>query len=163
MFVLAVLVLAGCSTRPASSGDLDLRTGCSSVVAERINLGAQVVTDVHAVDCRDPNRRPLAHNLAVDRVAQAVWKWLELPVDAVHVTISVTGTSPDDSPSVLTADELAARFGPGPSGVVWPVPERSNETIWVLLPVAYLATGLVMLLMVRRLRRAGVVVVLLRR
>lgn len=86
MLVLAVLLLVGCSAGSDSSGDLDPRTGRSSVVAERRNVGAQVVLDVHAVDCRDPNGAPLAQDLAACWVAQTAWQSLALPVDAVHVT-----------------------------------------------------------------------------
>ncbi len=133
------------------------------MVAQRANIEAQVVLDVHAVNCRGPNRMPLTQDLAVGVVAHAAWQSLQLPVDAVHVTVAASGAPPDESPSILTSDELADRFGPGPSGVVWPVSERSDERIWVLLPLAYFAAGVAMLLVVRRLQRAGVVVVLLRR
>lgn len=163
LLILAVLVTVGCSSVPTSSGDLDRRTGCSLVVAERTAAGEQVVVDVRAADCRDANGMLLARDLAVDRVAQAVWQSLELPVDAVTVTVSEAGASPEDVPATITGDELAERFGAGPSGAVWPVLDKSDESIWVVLPVAYLAAGLAMALLVRRLRRAGVVVVLLRR
>ncbi len=161
--LIAILFVAGCSIKPASSGDLDLRTGCSWVVAERSMVSTQVVMDVRASDCRDANGLPLERGLAVDRVAQAVWQSLELPVDAVRVAAAVAEASPEDTPTTVTGVELAERFGPGPSGAVWPVPDSSDESIWLALPVAYLVAGLAMLLLVRRLRRAGLVVELLRR
>jgi hypothetical protein len=161
--LVAILFVAACSTKPASSGDLDRRTGCSSVVAERGMIGAQVVMGVRAIDCRRPDGQLLGRDVAVDRVAKAVWQSIHLPVDAVHIGVSDTGASPVDAPTTISRSDLTERFGRGPSGVVWPVRERPDERIWVVLPVAYLATGAAMLLLLRRLRSAGLVVVLLRR
>ncbi|BBG01228.1 MULTISPECIES: hypothetical protein [Pseudonocardia] len=73
LLVMAIMFVAGCSTKPASSGNLDRRTGCSSVVAGRSVVGAQVVMDVRAIDCRGQNGQLLEGALAVDRVAHAVW------------------------------------------------------------------------------------------
>lgn len=163
LFGLSVLLGVGCSSMPRSSGDLDRRSGCSLVVAERTQDHAHVVMDVHASGCRDRNGQLLEPAQAVDRVAHAVWQSLELPVDAVRVSVSALEASPHGTPMTMTRDELIERFGRGPSGVVWPVRDRSDETIWVVLPLAYIAAGVTMLLLVRCLRRAGVVVVLLRR
>lgn len=159
----SVLFGVGCSSMPRSSGDLDRRSGCSLVVAERTQDRAHVVMDVHASDCRDQNGQLLERAQAVDRVAHTVWQSLELPVDAVRVSVSAPEASPDGTPTTITRDELTDRFGRGPSGVVWPVRNRSDETIWVVLPLAYIAAGVTMLLLVRCLRRAGLVVVLVRR
>jgi hypothetical protein len=161
ILVVAIL-LAGCSRLPTSSGDLDLRTGCPFVVAQRAMVGSDVVMDVQASSCRNPDGVLLPSEQAVDRLAQAVWQSLELPVDAIHVEVSAPAFDGDGT-ATITSKELSERFGSGPSGVVWPVSDRPNEIIWVMLPIGYLATGLVMLLFARRLRRAGVVVVLLRR
>lgn len=160
---LSVLCGVGCSSIPRSSGDLDRRSGCSLVVAERTQDRAQVVMDMHASGCRDQNGQLLERAQAVDRVAHAVWQSLELPVDAVRVSVSAPGALPEGTPTTIARDDLTERFGRGPSGVVWPVRDRPDETIWVVLPLAYLAAGVAMLLLVRGLRRAGVVVVLLRR
>lgn len=161
--LISILFVTGCSIKPASSGDLDLRTGCAWAVAERSMTSTQVVMDVRASDCRDSNGLLLERGLAVDRIAEAVWQTLGLPVDVVRVTVSEAGASREDASTTITGDELAERFGPGPSGAVWPVSDRADESIWVVLPVAHFAAGLAMLLLVRRLRGAGLVVVLLRR
>lgn len=160
---LSVLLGVGCSSMPRSSGDLDQRSGCSLVVAERTQDHTQVVMDVHASDCRDRNGQQVERAQAVERVAHAVWESLELPVDAVRVSVSALGASPEGTSTTITRDELTERFGRGPSGVVWPVRDRSNESIWVVLPLACVATGVAVLLQVRGLRCAGLVVVLLRR
>ncbi|MGD9990131.1 hypothetical protein [Pseudonocardia sp.] len=160
---LSVLFGVGCSSMPRSSGDLDQRSGCSLVVAERTQVGTQVVMDVHVSGCRDQNGNLLERTPAVDRVAHAIWQSLELPVDAVRVSVSAPGASAEGTLTTIARDELTERFGRGPSGVVWPVRDWPNETIWVVLPLAYLAVGMAMLLLVRGIRRAGLVVVLLRR
>lgn len=160
---LSVLFGIACSSIPGSSGDLDRRSGCSSVVVELAQVGGQVMMDVHASGCRDQNGHLLDRAPAVDRVAHAVWQSLELPVDAIRVSISAPGASPQGPPTTISRDELTKRFGRGPSGVVWPARDRPNDAIWVVLPLAYLAAGVTMLLLVRAHRRAGLVVVLLGR
>lgn len=154
--VMAILLTVGCSRLSMSTGDLDLRTGCSFVVAERIMVGSDVVMDVQASDCRNPDGSLLPSDQAVDRLAQAVWQSLELRVNTIRVKLGGTTTN-------IPSEVLTERFGQGPTGVVWPVSDPPNESIWVLLPIGYLALGVMMLLLARRLRRAGVVVVLLRR
>lgn len=163
MLGLSVLFGLGCSSIPRSPGDLDHRSGCSLVLAERTQVRAQLVMYVHASDCRDRNGHLLERAQAVDRVAHAVWQSLELPVDAIRVSVSAPGRSPEGAPTTIARDELTERFGRGPSGVVWPVRDRSDETIWIVLPLAYLTAVVTMLLLVRGLRRVGLVIVLLRR
>lgn len=159
---VAILLTVGCSRLSTSTGDLDLRTGCSFVVAERIMVGSDVVVDVQASDCRNPDGSLLPSDQAVDRLAQAVWQSLELRVNAIRVKLGGTA-SQSDATTTIPSEELTERFGQGPTGVVWPVSDPPNESIWVALPIGYLALGFMMLLLARRLRRAGVVVVLLRR
>lgn len=139
--------------------DLARRVGCSSVTVQRINVGADVLVVVHADGCRIPQGRAPTSVEVAQRLASTVWRSLELPVDAIRVEQSgvVPGTT------VLTATELAQRFGPGPSGIVRPASDRRDDRIWLLLPIGHLVAGLTMVLAVRRMRRAGVVVLLFRR
>lgn len=158
--IITVLVGASCSSATSSSGDLDTRTGCAVVTASPTTVGSQVVMDVRATGCRAPDGSPLSHDDAADRLVQAMWHSLRLPVDAIHVRALDPADARYDTATVVTSEELKARFGPGPPGVVWPGPERgADDGIWFLLPVAYLVGGLGMVWFVRR---AGVVVVFFR-
>ncbi len=158
--IIIALICAGCSPAASSSGDLDIRAGCAVVTATSTMAAAQVVADVRATGCRDSDGRPPSRDDTVDRLAEAVWRSLRLPVDALHVRVLDSTDAHDDSATVLTSEELEARFGPGPPGVVWPVLERgATDGIWFMLPVAYVIVGLGM---VRLVRRAGVVVVVFR-
>jgi hypothetical protein len=163
--LLIVLPLISCTERPSSSGDLNVHAGCDAVNARQTMVGPQVVMDVRAAGCRDPDGAELPRDDAVDRVAGAVWQSLRLPVDAIHVRLwqpPNAGVSPP--PVVIPDEELEDRFGPGPSGVVWPVLEHNaSERILFLLPIAYVVAGVGALWAARRLVRAGVVVVFLRR
>ncbi|MDN5750141.1 MAG: hypothetical protein L0H64_16785, partial [Pseudonocardia sp.] len=137
--IIIVLVGAGCSSADSSSGDLDTRTGCSAVTTSPTMAGSQVVMGVRARDCRGPDGRPLSTDEAVDRLAQAVWHSLRLPVDAIHIRVTRSAGTHDNPATVLTSAELEVRFGPGPPGVVWPPREHgTGDTIWFLLPIAYL-------------------------
>lgn len=87
--------------------------------------GPQVVVDVHATGCHGLDGRPLPRDEAVDRPAQAVWQSLELPVDAVHLTVS-DAESLDSLPVITGRDDLVERFGPSAAGVVWPIPRTAR-------------------------------------
>lgn len=162
--IIIALIFAGCSSAASSSGDLDTRAGCAVVTASPTMAGSQVVMDVRATGCRGPDGRPLSTDDAVDRLAQAVWHSLRLRVDAVHVRALQSGEAHENPAILVKSDELEARFGPGPSGVVWPVLERgTGDSIWILLPVAYVVAGLGVVWLAWRMRRAGIVVVIFRR
>lgn len=162
--IMIALVFAGCSSASSSSGDLDTRAGCALVTATPTMVGSQVVMDVRAMGCRGPNGRPLLRHDAVDRLAQAVWHSLRLPVDAVHIRALESDEAHDDAATVVTSEELEARFGPGPSGVVWPVLEHgASDGIWFLLPVAYLVAGLGIVWLARCMLHTGIVVLCFRR
>ena len=93
-----VMFFGAWSCLPSSSGDLGVRTGCASVTATRTMVGPQVVMAVTAQGCRGPDGRPLPHREAVDRLSQAVWRSLQLPVDAVHIRVP----QPADTPVIHT-------------------------------------------------------------
>lgn len=93
----------------------------------------------------------------------AAWRSLALPVDAVHVSVGGGGPYAPE-PVIIGRDELAERFGAGPHGAVWSAAGHPpSDSIWLLLPAAYAALAFVMIVFARRLRRAGVVVVIFRR
>lgn len=120
--------------------------------------------DVSAMDCRGPDGLLLPRDDAIDRLAQAVWHSLRLPVDAVHVRVLQSAEAHGDPAAIVTREELEARFGPGPSGVVWPILERgTGDGVWFLLPVAYVVAGLGFVWLAQRMRPAGIVVVFFRR
>lgn len=161
--IIIALIFAGCSSAASSSGDLHTRAGCAVVTASPTMAGSQVVMDVSATGCHDPNGRPLLTNDTVDRIAQAVWHSLRLPVDAVHIRVLQSGEAHDDMTTIMTSDGLEARFGPGPSGVVWPVLQRgTGDSIWFLLPAAYVVAALGIVCLARAMVRAGVVVLFFR-
>jgi len=144
--------VSGCGA--SSPGDLDARPGCDTVALTHSTSGPLVILDVETTGCGELGPD-------VDRVARAVWQSIELPVDAVRVTIP---DSPQPTPMYFDREQLDERFGPGPNGVVWPVDERGPaDAIWWLLPVAYAAVALMALHVVRRLSKAGVVGILFRR
>lgn len=162
--ITIALIFGGCSSAASSSGDLDIRTGCAIVTATPTMVGAQVVTDVTASGCRGAERRPLPRDVAVDRVARDVWRSLRLPVDAIQVRTPPSVGSLDGPATVLTSEQLENRYGPGPSGVVWPARERgTGDRIWFLLPLAYAVSGLGIVWLARCMVRAGVVVLYFRR
>lgn len=156
--IIIALAFAGCSSPGSSSGDLDTRAGCAVVTATPTMAGSLVVMDVRATGCRGPDGSPLPRDDAVDRLAQAVWHSLRLPVDAVRIRVHESGEAPDDIATIMSSDGLEARFGPGPSGVAWPPLERgTSDRIWFLLPIAYVVAGIAIVCLARRLARAGVV------
>ncbi|MHA6783166.1 hypothetical protein ACVGOW_19530 [Pseudonocardia saturnea] len=164
--IIIALIFAGCSPASPSSGDLDTRTGCAIVTAKPTMVGSQVVMDLRATGCHGPDGRPLSRDDAVDRLAQAMWHSLRLPVDAVRIRALESAEEYDGRTTVVTSEELEARFGPGPSGVVWPATaaERgSGDGIWFLIPVVYLVAGLGIVWLARCMLRAGIVVIYFRR
>lgn len=93
------------------------------------------------------------------RISRRGFAYLTLAMFARIRRVSTVRTPP----VAIGADELTRRFGPGPRGVVWPVPEhRPDEGIWLLLPIGYGFAALAMLVLVQRLRSAGVIIVLFR-
>ena len=150
----ALALISGC-TAPSYS-DLDRRTGCDVIAAEHITSETPVVLEVHA-NCPAPNA---ASSGRADSVAQQVWQSIERPVDVLEVFVPAWATPPVE----YGRSELSERFGPGPSGVVWPVRDGNpGETIWWLLPSAYLAAALTTAVIVLRVRRRGLLIILVRR
>ncbi len=162
--ITVALSFAGCAAAPSSSGDLDTRAGCAVVTASSTMVASQVVMDVRATACHSPDGHPRSVDAAADRVAEVVWRSLRLPVDSVHIRVLGSAGAPDGTPMIFASESLEARFGPGPSGVVWPVRQHGvGDTLWLLLPVAYVLAGLGMVCVARAMTRAGVVVFLFRR
>ncbi|MBW0108378.1 hypothetical protein I4I84_06460 [Pseudonocardia sp. KRD-182] len=162
--ITVALSFTGCASASSSSGDLDTRAGCALVSASSTMAGSQVVMDVTATACHDPDGHPRSVDAAADRVAEVVWQSLRLPVDSVHVRVLGSAGAPDGAAVIFARENLEARFGPGPPGVVWPVRQHGvGDSLWLLLPVAYVVAGLGMVCVARATTRAGVVVFLFRR
>jgi len=94
---------------------------------------------------------------AADRVAGAVWQSLRRPVDVVEVDLPGIA-SPDAGPVVVQGSNLAERFEVGT--VASEVP--ASDAVWLLLPAAYISVAVAVLMAVRRMNRAGLIVVLFR-
>jgi hypothetical protein len=162
--IIIALIFAGCSSdSSSSSGDLGTQAGCAHVMATPKMVGSQVVMDVRAAGCRGADGSPLLRDDAVERLAGVVWHSLRLPVDAVHIRVPQSSEPQNDMATIMSSDVLEARFGPGPSGVVWPLVERgTDDSIWFLLPAAYVVAALGIACLARAMVRAGVVVLFFR-
>ena len=156
--VAAAVALFGVAVSPRPS-ELAQLSGCLSLTAAPSMRGEQTVTVVRASACRDPAGRLRSPGEAVDVVARTVWASLRSPVDAFALTV-------DQGPAAavavtLSREILGERFGPGPAGVALPVEEHGPaDAIWILLPIGYAVTGVVLVLLARR---SSVVVVWFRR
>lgn len=159
--LMSLALVASCSYGAQSSRDLEVRSGCAVISAHRTMFGADVVMHVSATGCRDIAS---AGDDALERVVEAVWRSLRLPVDAMEIRLfPPAGTTIGPARAVIARDELEARFGSGPSGVAWPPrDDDAGDLLWLLLPVAFVIAGLGVVWLARRIVRAGVVVVFLR-
>lgn len=157
--LLALLFASGCS---ADSGptlaDLADATGCAYVSPAWADQADVRVLRVAVRDCEER----VTDRDDAERVAAAAWWYLRRPVDRVDVTSYPTITEP--MTVTFRGDDLAERY------LVNSLPRRpgqpadgNNSPLWLLLPISYVATGVAWLIAVRRLRRAGIVLVVIRR
>ncbi|WP_130290006.1 hypothetical protein [Pseudonocardia sediminis] len=151
---VVVLALVCSACMPRSSGDLDVRTGCTSITAERTSVAAGVVMNVRAAGC--PGTAA-----TVDHIAATVWRSLRQPVDEIRVEVS-GGGSRLSTTALFSRATLSDRFGGGPSGPVVAAPETDDADLWLLLPIAWIVAGFGALLLVYRAARAGAVFLVFR-
>ncbi|MDN5920409.1 MAG: hypothetical protein L0I76_35805 [Pseudonocardia sp.] len=150
---LLALVCSACTS--PSSGDLDVRTGCTSVTAKRAPAPSGVAMIVRAAGCPDAAE-------SVDRIAAAVWRSLRQPVDEIRIDVSA-GDRRVPATVAFSRGVLTDRFGDGPSGpAVAPVEPDQDASLWLLLPIAWIAAGLGVLALVYRAARAGAVLFVIR-
>jgi len=157
--VLLLIVAGALSPIPT---ELALRSGCTDVVAVRARVDDRVHLVVRAGECTDGAGRPLTAGRSVERLAGAACQSLRVPVDAV--TVEIARSAGGATSVTLSRAELRRQYGPGPPGVVLPVAEHGvGDLIWVLLPIGYVAAGLLAAGVAWPAHRRGVVLVWIRR
>ncbi|MBW0101417.1 hypothetical protein [Pseudonocardia sp. KRD291] len=155
--VIVVMLAIVCSACiPSSSGNLDVQTGCTSITTKRAPATSGVAMTVRAAGCPDAAT-------AVDRIAAAVWRSLRQPVDEIRIEVPARDGYGAPLTVALSRGVLTDRFGDGPSGPVVAAAERDDDiSLWLLLPVAWIAAGLGALAMVYGAARAGAVLFVIR-
>lgn len=157
--LLALTFVSGCSADTGTTlNDLVDTTGCAYVRPAWDVEGDVRVLRVAVRDCDEQ----VTDRDDAERVAAAAWRYLRRPIDRVDVTSYPTITEP--MTVRFRGDDLAERY------LVNSLPRRpgqpadgNNSPLWLLLPISYVATGVAWLIAVRRLRRAGIVLVVIRR
>lgn len=156
--LLGLLSASGCS---ADSGptrdDLADATGCTYV---RPAWDDEDDVRIVRITVRDCDERITDRDDA-EQVAAAAWRYLRRPVDRIDVTSYPTITEP------MTVNfrgvDLAERYPVNslPRAPGQP-PDGNSSPLWLLLPLGYVATGIAWLIAARRLRRSGIVLVVIR-
>lgn len=156
--MLALMHTSGCS---AASGptldDLAGATGCA-YVSPSWDYEADV--RIFRIAVRDCDEKVTDRDDA-EQVAATAWRYLGRPVDRVDVTSYPTITEPVTVS--FSGDDLAGRYlvNSLPRAAGQP-PDGNDSLLWLLLPFSYVAVAVAMLIAVRRLRRAGVVMMVFR-
>ena len=153
----ALLLASGCSADGPTHDDLADAAGCAYVrTASDVEKDVRVLR-VAVRDCDDK----VGNRDDAERVAAAAWRYLRRPVDRVDVTSYPTITEPVTVN--FRGDDLAERYPVNslPRAPGQPA-DGGNSLLWLLLPFSYIATAVLMLIAVRRLRRAGIVLVVIR-
>ena len=138
--------------------DLADASGCAYIrPLSEVDRGVRVVR----IEVRDCDEK-ITDRDDVERVAAATWRYLRRPVDRVDVTSYPTITEP--TTVTFRGDDLTERYlvnslPPAPGQP----PDGNNSPLWQLLPLSYVATAVTMLIAEQRMRRAGVVLVVIRR
>lgn len=153
---LALVLVGACADPSRAPG-----AGCVDTVADRLNVDAPVVTLVRARGCRDVSGSQLLMEQAVDRVSETVWTSVRQPLDAQHLHVAGSDDGAT-APVVVPRAESDGRFGTDLGPGVRSEPRRGGQEIWLLLPFAWLVAAVVVFRLVRRLARAGIVVIFLR-
>ena len=157
MLVLLALVLTpGCSAAVPTLEDLAQAAGCTHVrTTSDTQQGARVLR-VRAWDCA-----PGSSAETIDeRVAVAAWWYLRRPVDRVEVVTYPTALS-----ASTTSFHGGYLIGQHPVDSLARPPLRrdgNNNPLWLLLPFVYLAVAATTIAAVRRQRRSGVILFVLR-
>lgn len=152
--VVLALVCSACT--PSSSGNLDVQTGCTSITTERASATSGVAMTVRAAGCPDAAT-------AVDRIAAAVWRSLRQPVDEIRIEVPARDGDGPPLTAAFSRGVLTDRFGDGPSGPVVASAERDDDnSLWLLLPFAWIAAGLGVLALMYGAAGAGAVIFVIR-
>ncbi|WP_433273986.1 hypothetical protein ACQPZA_24065 [Pseudonocardia xinjiangensis] len=129
--------------------------------------GTLVVVEVTAKACRSSDGTLLPYEDAVDGLTQATWSSLRLPIDAIQVRVFRSqDVDANIMPALRVLPEtlLERRFGAGPPGPVRPVSKRpTGQSLWLLVPVAYLVVGAAAVGFARQARRSMLVILPIRR
>ncbi len=158
LLLTVFVTVAGCGmVRTSDPADLTTVLGCAYVRPVLTFEDQADVLEVSVRDCDQPS--PNAGN--ADRIAGTIWRSLRSPVDRVDVTLA--------HPTTLTTtiafhgEDLAQRYQidtlprtPRTIGAML------SDLLWLLLPASYLAVFVLMVVAVRRLRRAGIVLFVFR-
>ena len=143
---------------PRPPADLELMTGCTWIQTEQLVVSGQRVIDVRASRCADDPTTASPGAQTKDRVAAMTWQALRRPVDEVHVRVE-DDLGEATPPAVYDAATLVERVDRG-SAPRPPAPLAS--VLWLLIPVAFVAVFAGMVVVAAGLRRAGVVLLLVR-
>jgi len=157
--LLALTFVSGCSADTGPTlNDLVDATGCAYVSPAWCDEEDSRVLRVAVRDCDEK----VTDRDDAERVAAAAWRYLRRPVSRVDVTSYPTITEP--MTVTFRGDDLAERYllnslsrAPGQPA------DGNNSPLWLLLPFGYVAAGVASLIAVRRLHRAGIVLVVIRR
>lgn len=159
MIMGVLTTAAGCAVQQAGHVDLVATTGCTSVQVEQSVQDRMTTLRVKAAGCDAAGRAQAARDVVAARVAGAVWESLRKAVDVVEVR--VTGPYIQRAkPAVHLGSDLAQRFEVGAALSVTSRPIGAGDLVWFLLPTAYVAAAVAMTMVVRRLHRAGIVLIL---
>lgn len=153
LLTIMLSAAVGCSITPTAHVDLEAATGCSSVRIEESVRGETTTIHVQATDCDAAGN--VIYEAAADRVAGAVWQSLRRPVDIVEIRLPAIG-SPSTESVEIQGSNLAARFEVGATAPK----AQAHDAVWFLLPAAYVAAAVVMVLLARRMNQAGLIIVL---
>ena len=157
-WVLLLVVLTSCGL-PV---DLDERYGCVDVLLARIDRQLAV----SAQECRASTGELLGAQAAEERLHRVTWTSVRDPEDFVSATVYRTAEDPMMQRAVtvqLARPELVRRYGP-PTGELVVERERNRgELLWLLMPVLVVGWFASVVWALVRARRAGVVVLWLRR
>lgn len=157
--LLAVLAaVSGCMIRTSDSADLTTALGCAYVRPVVTSEGGDDVLRVRVGDCDRP--APEAEN--AERIAGTLWRSLRYPVERVEITMAHPATL--TTTMAFRGEDLALRYQvdtlPRTSRSVGAV---LSDLLWLLLPASYLAVAVLWVVAARRLRRAGIVLLVFRR
>lgn len=155
--VLALLSASGCSDDGPTLHDLANATGCAYV---RPVSDVEKSVRIFRITVRDCDQKVADRNDA-ERIAAAAWRYLRRPVDRVDVRSFPAATEPttvsfhgEDLAGLDQVNSLSRSPGQPRDG--------NDSPLWLLLPISYVAVAVVMLIAVRRLRRAGILFVVFR-
>lgn len=153
--LLSVLAAAvsGCTIRTSEPVDLTTVLGCT-YVRSILDHRDGAVLRVRVADCSPSTPDP-------EQIAAATWRFLGDPVDLVEITVP----NPSTITTMVRFDgaDLAQRYELGSlPRTPRTVSAMLSDLLWLLLPAAYFAVAVMWMIAVRRMRRAGIVLIVFR-